>query len=169
MNSLCIRRIATFILNRYRYRNLKNVGFIQLFVPTWMLILADERNLTVSSSLSLSLFPLFLSFSNNGCNILFWSRIPADSTCSTLHIDVFLARESILLRPKKILNGITYIHEGVTPASVSKSEIKGIKKEYTFLIESIFLLDIRIDAFSFLSFFLSLSLSQIYILLAVID
>lgn len=60
------------------------------FLP-WMLILADERNLT-----------LFLSLSNNK-GVIFYSEVV---------FDVFLARGIDIIyipRPKKILNGTTYM------------------------------------------------------------
>lgn len=69
-----------------------------------------ERNLTVSSP------PPSLT-----TGVIFYSEVVFDVFHATYRR---VPRESILLRPKKILNGITYMHEGVTPASVSKSEVK---------------------------------------------
>lgn len=110
-----------------------------------------ERNLTVSSP------PPSLSLTTG---VIFYSEVVFDVFHATYRR---VPRESILLRPKKILNGITYMHEGVTPASVSKSEVKRMYIPYW------------IDPYStsdpirciFLPLFFSFH--QIYILLAAID
>lgn len=101
-----------------------------------MLILADERNLT-----------LFLSLSNNK-GVIFYSEVV---------FDVFLARGIDIIyipRPKKILNGTTYM---LRPGRYTRECIrdkrykKKKEKEYVSLIES----DLPL---------FSLSFHQIYIL-----